>query len=70
MSLPDLFPPLPPYRSLVADAAFHYMLMDLALDVDQALTHPAANNGGTAAVWGAEGGVGWRSLLGTAGEGR
>lgn len=44
----------------IADAAFHHMLVDLALDADEGLAHPAADHGGTAALGRGQGGVGRR----------
>lgn len=49
-------------RSFIADPALHHMLVDLTLHRDQTLTHPAADNRGTAALWGGERGVGRRVL--------
>lgn len=49
-----------PHRSLIADATLDDVLVDLALDVDDALAHAAADDGGAAALRGREGGVGGR----------
>lgn len=46
------------YRGFIADATLDHMLVDLPLHGNEALTHPAADDGGTAALWGGEGGVG------------
>lgn len=54
--------PLETHRSFIADSTLHHMLVDLAFHRDEALTHPTADNRGTAALWGSERGVGWRIL--------
>lgn len=54
--------PLETHRSFIADPTLHHMLVDLALHRDEALTHPAGDNGGTAALGGSERRVGRRVL--------
>lgn len=49
-------------RGLVADATLDDMLVDLSLHRDEVLTHPAADDGGRAALGGSEGGVRRRVL--------
>lgn len=50
------------YRSFIANATLHHVLVDLSLHRDQALTHPAADHRSTATLWGGERGVGRRVL--------
>lgn len=50
-------------RGLVADAALHHVLVRLALHGDGALTHPAADHRGAAAVRAALRGVRGRGLI-------
>lgn len=46
----------------IANPTLHHVLVDLPLHGDEALTHPAADDGGAAALRGGERGVGWRVL--------
>lgn len=52
------------HRGLVADAAFHDVLMHLALNIDGALANPASDHGSTAALWRRHRRVGWGVLSG------
>lgn len=38
-------------RSFIANPTLHHVLVNLALHRDEALTHPAADNRGTATLW-------------------
>lgn len=56
--------PMIPYqqahRGLVADCTLDHMLMQLPIQVDQGLTHPAVDDGHAAGVWAGDGCVGRR----------
>lgn len=50
------------YRGFTANPTLHHVLMNLSLHGDEVLTHPAADNRGTATLWGGKRGVGRRVL--------